>query len=76
MTCIKNYNWTGKNVDDTVEIITASVRTPNHVTQAALLGADIATVPMAALKKCLHHPLTDQGLASFEADWQKVVAQA
>ena len=42
----------------------------------ALLGADIATVPMAALKKCLHHPLTDQGLASFEADWQKVVAQA
>ena len=60
----------------TVEIITASVRTPNHVTQAALLGADIATVPMAALKKCLHHPLTDQGLASFEADWQKVVAQA
>ena len=43
------------------------------VTQAALLGADIATVPMAALKKCLHHPLTDQGLASFEADWKKVV---
>ena len=73
VTCIKNYDWTGKNVDDTVEIITASVRTPNHVTQAALLGADIATVPMAALKKCLHHPLTDQGLASFEADWQKVV---
>lgn len=76
VTCIKNYDWTGKNVDDTVEIITASVRTPNHVTQAALLGADIATVPMAALKKCLLHPLTDQGLASFEADWQKVVAQA
>ena len=74
VTCIKNYDWTGKNVDDTVEIITASVRTPNHVTQAALLGADIATVPMAALKKCLHHPLTDQGLASFEADWQKVVS--
>ena len=73
VTCIKNYDWTGKNVDDTVEIITASVRTPNHVTQAALLGADIATVPMAALKKCLHHPLTDQGLASFEADWKKVV---
>ena len=70
---IKNYDWTGKNVDDTVEIITASIRTPNHVTQAALLGADIATVPMAALRKCLLHPLTDRGLASFEADWQKVV---
>lgn len=76
VTCIKNYDWTGKNVDDKVEIITASVRTPNHVTQAALLGADIATVPMAALKKCLRHPLTDRGLASFEADWKKVTEQA
>ena len=75
-TCIQNYDWTGKNVDDQVEIITASVRTPNHVTQAALLGADIATVPFAALKKCLQHPLTDRGLASFEADWKKVVEQA
>ncbi len=73
---LKNYDWAGKNVDDQVEIITASVRTPNHVTQAALLGADIATVPFAALKKCLHHPLTDQGLASFAADWEKVKAQA
>lgn len=70
--CIGNYDWTGKNVDDEVEIITASVRTPNHVTQAALLGADIATVPFATLRKCVHHPLTDQGLASFEADWKKV----
>ena len=70
--CIGNYDWTGKNVDDEVEIITASVRTPNPVTQAALLGADIATVPFAALKKCVHHPLTDQGLAAFEADWKKV----
>jgi len=73
--CVKNYEWE-KNVDKTVEIITASVRTPNHVTQAALLGADIATVPFGALKKCLKHPLTDQGLASFEADWEKVKAQA
>lgn len=75
VTCIKNYDWTGKT-STTRRDHTPSVRTPNHVTQAALLGADIATVPMAALKKCLHHPLTDQGLASFEADWQKVVAQA
>ena len=72
--CIQNYDWTGKNVDDEVEIITASVRTPNHVTQAALMGADIATVPFGALKKCLKHPLTDQGMASFDADWAKVVA--
>ncbi|MBY4797182.1 fructose-6-phosphate aldolase [Collinsella sp. AGMB00827] len=74
--CIGNYDWSGKNVDGEVEIITASVRTPNHVVQAALMGADIATVPMAALKKCVRHPLTDQGLASFEADWAKVVAGA
>ena len=74
--CIGNYDWSGKNVDDQVEIITASVRTPNHVTQAALLGADIATVPFAALKKCVKHPLTDAGLAAFEADWKKVTAEA
>ena len=72
VTCIKNYDWSGRNVDGKVEIITASVRTPNHVTQAALMGADIATVPFAALKKCVHHPLTDKGLAGFEADWKKV----
>ncbi|MDO4428473.1 MAG: transaldolase family protein [Atopobiaceae bacterium] len=70
--CLGNYDWSGKNVDDRVEVITASVRTPNHVTQAALLGADIATVPFAALKKCLAHPLTERGLAQFEADWEKV----
>ena len=74
VTAIKNYDWTGKNVDDKVEIISASIRTPNHVTQAALLGADIATVPFGALKKCLKHPLTDQGLAGFKRDWAKVVA--
>lgn len=54
------------------EIIAASLRTPHHVSQAALLGSDIATVPYAALEKCLHHPLTDRGLEAFEADWKKV----
>ena len=72
ITCIKNYDWSDKNPDGVVEIITASVRTANHVVQAALLGADIATVPMKALKKCLHHPLTDAGIAAFEADWERV----
>ena len=55
-----------------VEVITASVRTPHQVVAAALMGADIATVPFAALKKCLAHPLTTKGLAQFEADWKKV----
>ena len=72
--CIGNDDWSGRNVDDRVEIIAASIRTPNHVTQAALLGADIATVPFGALKKCLRHPLTDQGMASFDADWAKVAS--
>ena len=72
ITCIKNYDWSGKNPGGVVEIITASLRTANHVVQAALLGADIATVPMKALKKCLHHPLTDAAIAAFEADWERV----
>ena len=55
-----------------VEIIAASVRSAHHVTQAALMGADIATVPFATLKKCVQHPLTDRGLEAFLKDWEKV----
>ncbi|MCL2331965.1 MAG: fructose-6-phosphate aldolase [Actinomycetia bacterium] len=56
-----------------VEVIAASIRSANHVTQAALIGADIATVPFGVLRKLVAHPLTDRGLESFAADWQKVV---
>ena len=73
VTCVKNYEYGYWEQEGGPEIITASVRTPHHVTQAALMGADIATGPFAALKKCGHHPLTDKGLASFAADWEKVV---
>lgn len=55
-----------------VEIIAASIRSANHVTQAALMGADIATVPFAVLKKCVEHPLTDRGLEAFLKDWEKI----
>ncbi len=55
-----------------VEVIAASVRHPQHVLQAALIGADIATVPMSTLEKCVKHPLTDRGLEAFLADWEKV----
>ena len=55
-----------------VEIIAASIRSANHVTQAALMGADIATVPFAVLKKCVEHPLTDRGPEAFLKDWEKV----
>ncbi len=54
------------------EVIVASVRHPGHVRQAALLGAPIATVPYAVLKKLVGHPLTDAGIAQFLKDWQKV----
>lgn len=55
-----------------VEVIAASIRSANHVTQAALMGADIATVPFNVLKNLVKHPLTDRGLEAFLADWEKV----
>lgn len=54
------------------EVIVASVRHPLHVVQAALTGADIATVPFAVLEKMVKHPLTDIGLEKFLKDWEKV----
>ncbi|WP_206453349.1 fructose-6-phosphate aldolase [Aurantimonas marina] len=53
------------------EILAASVRTMNHVREAALIGADVATVPPATLKGLVKHPLTDKGLEAFLADWKK-----
>ncbi len=54
------------------EVIVASVRHPLHVVDSALLGADIATIPPAVIKKLVAHPLTDKGLAGFMADWDKL----
>jgi transaldolase len=54
------------------EVIVASVRHPRHVIDAALLGADIATVPYGVMTKLVHHPLTDLGIERFLADWRKV----
>ena len=59
------------NYDFKTEILTASVRTVNHVKQAALIGADVVTAPPATLKALVNHPLTDKGLAQFLADWAK-----
>ena len=53
-------------------IIAASVRNPIHVTDCALAGADIATVPYKVIEQMLHHPLTDQGIEKFKADYTKV----
>ena len=59
------------NYDFKTEILTASVRTVNHVKQAALIGADVITAPPATLKALVKHPLTDKGLEQFLADWAK-----
>ncbi len=53
------------------EILVASVRGPQHVVDAARLGADIVTIPPSALKQLFKHPLTDKGLAAFLDDWAK-----
>ncbi|OPB32277.1 fructose-6-phosphate aldolase [Bartonella sp. AR 15-3] len=53
------------------QILAASIRSVNHVKEAALSGADVATVPPAILKNLVKHPLTDQGLQTFAADWAK-----
>jgi transaldolase len=54
------------------QIIVASIRNPLHVRDAALMGADIATIPFAVLNNIVKHPLTDEGLKNFLADWEKV----
>ncbi len=58
------------------ELLAASIRHPRHVAEAALIGADIATMPTETLKRLLLHPLTDRGLDKFLNDWSKLVARA
>ena len=53
------------------EILAASIRTANHVKQAAMIGADVATIPPAVLKGLAKHPLTDKRIEAFMADWAK-----
>jgi transaldolase len=59
------------NYDFDTEILAASLRTPAHVAQAALAGADCATLPPQTFKDMFKHPLTDKGLETFLADWAK-----
>ena len=54
------------------EVIVASIRHPEHVHEAALIGADIATIPPNVLEKMVNHPLTDVGIKRFLDDWKKV----
>lgn len=59
------------NYDFRTEILAASIRTVNHMTDAARIGADIATAPPGVIQKMAQHPLTDKGLEGFLKDWQK-----
>ena len=59
------------NYDFQTQILAASIRTVNHVSECAKIGADVATVPPGVLRKLASHPLTDAGLSAFLADWAK-----
>lgn len=65
VTMVNNYGFDS-------EVIVASIRHPLHFVEAALMGADIATIPYSTLEKLVKHPLTDIGLDKFLKDWKKV----
>ena len=60
-----------RNYDFDTEVLVASVRNPIHIQEAALLGADIATIPYKVMQQMTHHPLTDKGIKLFLDDWNK-----
>ena len=60
------------NYDFSTEVIVASIRNPLHVVEAALLGADVSTIPFNVIKQLVKHPLTDIGIEKFLSDWKKV----
>lgn len=62
------------NYDFRTEVLVASIRHPEHVVDAARMGAHVATVPLKVLAQMFHHPLTDSGIERFMADWEKVPA--
>jgi transaldolase len=61
-----------RNYDFKTEVLVASVRHPLHVVEAALIGADVCTIPFDVIKKMFNHPLTDIGLEKFLNDWKKL----
>jgi transaldolase len=68
MTIYRNYQYE-------TEVIVASVRHPLHVTEAALIGADICTIPFKVMEQLAKHPLTESGIERFLADWKKSKAK-
>ncbi|WP_029551816.1 fructose-6-phosphate aldolase [Thermocrinis jamiesonii] len=72
MKIIREIKTIFDNYDYDTQIIVASVRHPMHVVEAALIGADICTMPFEVMKKLFQHPLTDKGIELFLKDWEKV----
>ncbi len=72
MKLIKDVKTIYDNYQYDTQIIVASVRHPMHVSEAALIGADICTMPFEVMKKLFQHPLTDKGIELFLKDWEKV----
>jgi transaldolase len=70
MELIRDIRTIYDNYDFKTQILAASIRSANHVTQSALAGADVVTAPPDVLKALAGHPLTDKGLAAFLKDWQ------
>ena len=75
MDLIKEIKKIFQNYDFNTEILVASIRHPQHVVDAAKIGADVVTVPGAVLGKMLTHTLTDKGLKAFLADWEKLKSE-
>lgn len=67
---IENIRAIYDNYSFATEILAASIRTPNHITEVALAGADVATIPPAVIYKLADHPLTKSGLEAFVKDWK------
>lgn len=72
MTVIADIRIILDNYGFDTQIITSSVRHPMHITEAAVIGSDVATVSYGVLKKAITHPLTDAGVARFVADWENI----
>lgn len=71
MELIREIRVVYDNYGFTTQILAASIRSPQHIREAALAGADVATAPPAVIKALAHHPLTDKGLEAFLADWAR-----
>jgi transaldolase len=76
LTVIRELVTIVETYDLEAEVLAASIRHPRHVTESALAGAHVATLPFKVLQQMVHHPLTDKGIVQFRADWEKARTEA